>query len=69
MLDLTHHEYVCRLSNGAQVVNNRIQGDSIDERDTLRPLTIAEAAELADIRFAEECAKDKAASLAQTDLW
>jgi len=70
-MNLTHHDYVCHLSNGAKVVYNRIQGHSVEDVASmcLRPLTIAEASELADIKFAEECKLDKAASLAQTDLW
>ena len=74
-MNLTHHKYVCHLSNGARVMYNRIQGHSVEDSMCLRPLTKEESLELAQLlsdddgAFAEECELDKVASEQQTELW
>ena len=72
----THHEFKFRLADGSRVMWNRIQGYSIEVLATgLRAATDAEALEIAqivaddDAAFAEECELDKAASVANTELW
>ena len=73
----THHEHKFNLEDGARVWWNRIQGYSIEDvaSGCLIAPTEAQALEIAqkvaddDAAFAEECELDKAASLAQTDLW
>ena len=66
-MNLTHHDYVCHLSNCARVVYNRIQGHSIEEVASmcLRPLTKREAREFEqmmsddDVAHAEDCARER----------
>ena len=73
----THHEVRHVLSDGTEVLYNRIQGKSVEDAVSmcLRPLTKREQRESDEIdadndaAWAEECAREKAASLAQTDLW
>ena len=71
-----NNEYRFSLANGNRVYYNRISGYGVehDSQYLLSP-TRREALEIAqilqddDVAFAEECAREKAASLAQTDLW
>jgi len=73
----THHTHRYTLADGTKVLWNRIQGYSADDyaSQCLRPLTKAEALEVEqfelddDEAWAEECEREKAASLAHTDLW
>jgi len=75
IMKYTHHELLHELEDGTKVLWNRIQGKSVEDHASqcLRPLTESEALESAQIdeddAFAAECEKDKAASLAQTELW
>ena len=63
------------LADGTEVLWNRIQGYSVESVASmcLRPLNKREAAEVAQIEkddaFADECEREKVASLQQTDFW
>jgi len=70
----TGHKVAHTLADGTEILYNRIQGYSIEDvASILRPLNKREAAEVAQIEadnaFADECEKDKTASLHQTNLW
>jgi len=71
----TGHEVKHHLADGTEVLWNRVQGYSVEDHASmcLRPLTEREAEEVAQIEddaaFADECERDKVASLHQTDLW
>jgi len=71
-----YHELKYHLSNGLAVYHNRIQGYSIEaDFQFLRAPDKREALEIAqlvaddDAAWAEECEREKAASVANTDLW
>ena len=71
----TGHVVKHTLADGTEVLYNRIQGYSVEDHASmcLRPLNEREAAEVAEIEedaaFADECEREKVASLHQTDLW
>ena len=70
----TGHVVRHALADGTEVLYNRVQGYSVDDHASmcLRSLTEREAAEVTQIEdaaFADECERDKVASLHQTDLW
>ena len=73
----THHTVRHVLADGTEILYNRIQGKSVEDhaRMCLRPLTARERLESDqidaddDAAFAEECELDKAAIVAQTELW
>ena len=71
----TGHVVKHTLADGTEVLYNRVQGYSVEDHASmrLRPLTVREAAEVAEIEedaaFADECEREKVASLHQTDLW
>ena len=71
----TGHVVRHTLADGTEVLYNRVQGYSVEDHASmcLRPLTEREAAEVAQIEedaaFADECERDKVASLQQTDMW
>jgi len=70
----TGHVVKHTLADGTEVLYNRVQGYSVEDHASmcLRPMTEREAAEVAQIEddtFADECERDKVASLQQTDMW
>ena len=71
-----NNEYRFNLANGRRVYFNRISGYGVEhDGQYLVEPTKREALEIAQIvaddddAFAEECELDKAASVAQTELW
>ena len=70
----TGHVVRHTLADGTEVLYDCVQGYSVEDHASmrLRPMTEREAAEVAQIEddaHADECERDKVASLQQTELW